>query len=312
VKRAMAVFGPLFSSHLNYLGKSDMNANQSEMCSIFCRAVTSLVLVTTLFSPVATAEQPQQVQNDGQYLMGVFPYLAPRELEKMYAPIAADISGTVNRDVLFMTSSTYKMFMANLDKEMYDIVFVQPFDYVTIADKYGYRPLATRNKPLPAILVVKPDSEFKTIEDLRGKTIALPPSVAAISYLIKDYLKKNGLDPASDVTIEHHRSHASCMHNVLLGTADACGTAPPALRFFKNKMNTSLNVIAKTKGIPNSIFAVHPRVPKEVQDKLMQQITSWTGTEDGKKLLKGVKVEAFVSANDKEYDVVRAMAKEFR
>ena len=35
-------------------------------------------------SPLNTAKK--------NYLMGVFPYLAPRELEKMYAPIAADLS----------------------------------------------------------------------------------------------------------------------------------------------------------------------------------------------------------------------------
>jgi phosphonate transport system substrate-binding protein len=275
--------------------------------------IFTLGLMTTLLSGTATgADGSQSVSNKVAYRLGVFPYLAPRELEKMYAPIAADFADTIDHEVLFMTNSTYEKFMGNLDKQIYDIVFVQPFDYVAIADKYGYQPLATRNKPLPAILVVKPDSEFKSVDDLRGKTIALPPSVAAISYLIKDYLQKNGLNPDSDVTIEHHRSHASCMHNVILGKADACGTAPPALRFFKNKMNTSLRIVAKTKGIPNSIFAVHPRVPEETRNKLLQQVKTWPETENGKQLLKGVKVEAFVVAEDQDYNVVREMAERFR
>jgi len=244
--------------------------------------------------------------------MGVFPYLAPRELEKMYAPIAADFANAIDRDVLFMTSSTYEIFMGNLDKQMYDIVFVQPFDYVAIADKYGYRPLARRNKPLPAIIVVKPDSEISSVEDLRGKTIALPPSVAAMSYLTKDYLEQHGLDLQKDVTIEHHRSHASCMRSVLIGNADACGTAPPALRFFQNKMKIELKTIAKTKGIPSSIFAIHPRVSEDARKKMMQQVASWPDTEEGRKLLNGVKVEAFIAIEDGEYDVVRVMAKNFR
>ena len=172
--------------------------------------------------------------------------------------------------------------------------------------------MATRNKPLPAIIVVKPDSEFSSVADLRGKTIALPPSVAAMSYLIKDYLEKNGLDPQKDVTIEHHRSHASCMRSVLIGNAHACGTAPPALRFFQNKMKTELKTIARTKGIPSSIFAVHPRVTEDLRDKMMQQIATWPDTEEGKKLLKGVKVEAFIKVDDKEYDVVRIMSRKYR
>lgn len=279
--------------------------------SAFQKTLASLVLAVAC-SSTAIAEQPEKVLSNDGYLMGVFPYLAPRELEKMYAPIAAEISSIIDKDVLFMTSSSYETFMGNLDKQMYDIVFVQPFDYVTIADKHGYRPLVTRNKPLPAIIVVKPDSEFGSVEDLRGKTIALPPSVAAISYLIKDYLENNGLDPKTDVTLEYHASHASCMRSVLIGDAHACGTAPPALRFFQNKMKTSLKTIAKTKGIPNSIFAVHPRVSEDARNKIIQQIRCWSDTDEGRELLEGVKVEAFVVAEDKEYDVVRLMAKKFR
>jgi len=272
----------------------------------------SAALMTAMVSAGATVDKSQAAAAKKEYLMGVFPYLGPRELEKIYAPIAADYSKAIDSKVLFMTSSTYKTFMGNLDKQMYDIVFVQPFDYVAIADKYGYRPLATRNKPLPAILVVNPDSKFTDVEQLRGKTIALPPPVAAISYLIKSYLKDNGLEPGKDVKIEHHRSHASCMRNVVLGAAAACGTAPPALRFFQKKMNTTLKVIAKTQSIPNSIFAVHPRVPQELHEKLLQQVLSWPTTEEGRSLLKGTKVERFITVEDKDYDVVRTMAKKFR
>ena len=277
-----------------------------------------LIILPLLFSMAMAANAKSKIVDSPMdevkkdYLLGIFPYLAPRELEKMYAPIAADFSGVAEKNVLFMTSSTYKNFMVNLDKQMYDIVFVQPFDYVNIADKYGYRPLATRNKPLPAILVVKPDGKINNVAQLRGKVIALPPAVAAISYLIKNYLKENGLNPGTDVKIEHQRSHASCMRSVMLGTAAACGTAPPALAFFTKKMNTQLNTIAKTKAIPNSLFAVHPNVPEQVYQELLKQISSWSTTESGKLLLKGSKVDKFIPAYDKDYNVVRRMAKEFR
>lgn len=273
---------------------------------------TFILLLLTSCLSTTNAEQVQQAGSKSEYLLGVFPYLAPRELEKMYAPIAADFSLTLKKDVLFMTSSTYKNFMANLDKQMYDIVFVQPFDYVAIADKYGYRPLVTRNKPLPAIIVVKPGSQFKTVDDLRGKIISLPPAVAAMSYLVKDYLEKHGIDPDKDVTIEHHRSHASCMRSVLIGSAQACGTAPPALRFFQDKMKSKLNVIVKTKGIPSTLFATHPRVTDKERNNLLKQIATWPDTEQGKKLLKKTKVQAFIPITDKKYDGVRVMSKRFR
>jgi phosphonate transport system substrate-binding protein len=77
-------------------------------------------------------------------------------------------------------------------------------------------------------------------------------------------------------------------------------------------MNTKLKVIAKTNGIPNSVFAVHPRVPKKVEEKLRSQIVSWSTNPEGKKLLEGLKVERFVPVEDSIYDPVRAMAKKYR
>lgn len=274
--------------------------------------VVCIFILTIGFFGVSNANDSDQNKSKSDYLMGVFPYLAPRELEKMYSPIAADFSKTINKNILFRTSSTYKKFMSKLDKQIYDIVFVQPFDYVEIADKYGYRPLVTRNKPLPAILVVKQGSPFKKVEDLRGTTISLPPSVAAMSYLIKDFLKKKGINPDTDVTIVHHRSHASCMRSVILGNAQACGTAGPALRFFQSKMKVKLNLIAKTKGIPSTLFAVHPRVSEKERQILLQQISTWPDTDHGKKLLKATKVEKFIPIENKAYNGVRVMSKKFR
>jgi len=289
--------------------------NHSRFIAQCSRLSLCFFMIASIYSTSANAVVSDVVTPSVKgraYLMGVFPYLAPLKLEKMYAPIAADYTKAIGANVQFMTNSTYKSFMKNLDKQLYDIVFVQPFDYVAIADKYGYRPLATRNKPLPAILVVKSDSNITSVSDLRGKTIALPPAVSAISFLMKNHLKENGIDPNRDIKIMHFRSHDSCMHNVVLKIVDACGTAPPAWRFFQTKMKDALKIIGKTDGIPNSIFAIHPRVPEAVRNKLAQQIATWPKTKHGLKLLKGAKVEKFVPAKDSDYDKVRSMAKEFR
>lgn len=239
------------------------------------------------------------------YLMGVFPHLPPRELEKVFAPMAASLSKAVGRKVLFRSSSTYKKFRANEDEQLYDIVFTQPFDYIRIADQHGYLPLATRSEPLATIVVVKKGSPITRIEDLRGKKIALPPRMAAVSYLLRAHLKKHGLIPGKDVQLTYHRSHVSCLQQVLIGIADACGTAAPALRFFKKKMNVELNVIARTTSIPHTLFAVHPHVPAADRQKLLRSILSWGNTKEGRKLLQRGRLKPFTKITDKDYDIVR-------
>jgi len=271
---------------------------------IFLAAIISLVSIA------GVSAQSESKADDLQF--GVFPYVAPRVIEKIYSPIGTEFSLVLKKDIHFLTTSSYRKFMNNLNLQMYDIVFVQPFDYVEIADKYGYRPLATRDKKLPALLVVKGDSKIKAVANLRGKIIGLPPKVAAISYLVKNYLKQNGLTPGKDVQIKHFRSHGSCMHNVLVGSVAACGTAPPAVRVFQSRMKVKLKVIAKTPGISNSLFAVHPRVSKKQIELLRKAILSWPKSEKGRELLKGAKVNAFIDVSDAQYNDVRKMAVEFR
>ena len=242
-----------------------------------------------------------------EYTFGVFPHLPPRQLEKVYAPVAKEFSEILGREVHLRSNSSYQNFMDNLDQGTFDIAFVQPFDYVRVADKLGYKPLATRIEDLSTIFVVAKDSALKSAKDLKGKTIALPPKVAAVSRLTMDYLKKLNLTPGKDVTITHHRSHVSCMQQVIIQAADTCGTAAPALRFFEHKMKVDLDVVAETKSIPHALFAAHPKLSEQEYNKIKSAILSWSKTKRGQALLKHGKLSPYKDIKDEDYNIVRKM-----
>ncbi len=248
-------------------------------------------------------------QGKREYVMGVFPHLPPRELEEVFAPMAKDLGAEIGRRIILASSTTYERFADNLQQQKFDIAFVQPFDYVRAADALGYRPLATRTEKLSAIVVVKPDSPVTSLSDLKGKRIAIPPESAAVSVLLINHLRSSGLVPGRDVTLSHHRSHVSCLQKVMIGEAEACGTAAPALRFFQNKMHVELKVIARTREIPHTLFAVHPRVPEDVRQRLRARIVGWGETDEGKEILGRGELTPFVVTRDADYDVVRELAK---
>lgn len=263
-----------------------------------------MLLATTFYVNMPTVK----AANKKEYILGVFPHLPPRELEKVFSPMAADISKVIGRPVIFRTSSTYKKFMQQLDKQVFDIAFVQPFDYIRAADKYGYLPLATRQEVLSAIIVTQGD-KITHVKHLKGKSISLPPKVAAVSHLVKDFLTNNKLTIGKDVKLSYHKSHVSCMQQVLIGKTDACGTALPALRFFQHKMKVKLNIIGKSRDIPHTLFSIHPRVPGETRNKIQKQILNWGKTEQGMMLLRHGRLKPLRKIKDSDYDVVRHMAK---
>lgn len=244
-----------------------------------------------------------------EYVLGVFPHLPPRDLENVFAPIANDLGATVGRHVALRANTTFERFTENLDKQEFDIAFVQPFEYVRLADKYGYRPLATRQEKLAAIVVVKPENPLAKLADLKGRRIALPPESAAVTHLFLADLRANGINPDKEMKLSHHRSHVSCMQQVMIGEADACVTAAPALRFFQKQMHTELKIIASSREIPHTLFAVHPRVPIKDREALRARILGWGKTEEGKALLARGELTPFVPIGDSDYNVVRELSR---
>lgn len=242
------------------------------------------------------------------YLLGVFPHLPPRELEKVFSPMAADLGEAMGRRVVLRSNTTYERFAQNLDREVFDIAFVQPFDYVRAADRFGYLPVATRGQRLSAILVTTEGGSISSLDSLRGKTIALPPRVAAVSHLVKAHLAEHGLEIGKDVFLSFHRSHVSCMQQVLISRVAACGTAAPALRFFEHKMGVQLETVSETRKIPHTLFIVHPRVPPLERKLLKQRILGWGQSPRGRALLARGRLKPFVPITDAAYDVVRSMS----
>ncbi len=240
------------------------------------------------------------------YLLGVFPHLPARELEAGFSPIAAALGKALGHDVQFRSTSTFEKFLERIDEQIYDFAFMQPFDYVYAADKYGYIPLATRDEMLAAIFVVNSDSSLRSLQDLKGGKLALPPETAAVTLLAKQALQAAGVDVAQ-LTLSYHRSHTSCMQQVIIKEADACATAAPALRHFEKEINKELRVIGESTTIPHSLFAVHPRVPAEVRQRALEAILSWATTDEGRKLLEQGNLKPFRAVTDKEYDVVRRL-----
>ena len=183
---------------------------------------------------------------------------------------------------------------------------MQPFDYVRIAAQKGYIPLVTHSDNLNAIIITTANSRINTVHDLKGKTLALPPSVAAISYLSKIILEQANMDYSTDLTLVYTKNHASCMQLVLIGKVDACGVAAHPLRLFQKNNNLQLKQIAISPSIPHALFVIRDNVSDKLLKKLQQKMLTIKLSDDAQKLFikEGTK-NPFRLVNDNEYDTVR-------
>jgi phosphonate transport system substrate-binding protein len=241
------------------------------------------------------------------YEFGVFPYLPLAKIHALHAPMATDFEAKLGRPVQLSSKGDYATYVEELRKQTYDIAFIQPFDYVDAHDKHGYLPLARRGEDLKAVIVVRHDSPLKTIQDLKGKTIANPPVDAAVSHLTSMALRDAGINPRTGVKRDFGKNHYTCMHSVLIGIADACGTAAQALLHFEKEKRIAarLRILHNTVRVPHALFVVHKRVVKKDRDILLKTILDWPRTQEGKKIIEGGWFIPFVEAKDADYEVIR-------
>ncbi len=248
-----------------------------------------------------------------QCSLGVFPFLSAQRLESIFAPIAAELSKATDCDFHYNSAGSYRSFMDKLKKRKYDVAYVQPFDYVRVAVPHGYLPLAARDSQLKATLVARQEKAIETLEDLKGATIALPPKVAAVSYLTRAALQNDGIDPDKDVKLVYTKNHGSCLQQVLIGKADACATVDTVANMFEQNNNIKLKWVAQTPSVPQALFVVRDDAPPEQREQLLQAFLTMPLTPAGFRLFRNPESSRlFRKIEDEEYDIVRRYWRRFQ
>ena len=215
------------------------------------------------------------------YRLGIFPYMAPRQIVEFYGPVATSMQETLQRPVKLESAPTFADFKQAIVKHQYDIALIQPFDYPEVVEKLGYLPVAQFAVPLITQFFVRDDSQYQKIGDLLGSRIALPPEAAANTRMALRALHDNNLVPGDNVEVNYFNSHDSCIQQVWIGSASACGTAKPPVLIFEQRMQAKLRAIYDTPPIPHIMFVASPSLPAEQRAKLQELITGWSQTEQG-------------------------------
>ena len=277
---------------------------------------TAYKIVILLVILVCENAWSQEYVDKDKYVLGVFPYLPPGNIEKIFASIASDFSKAIKKPVQLRSRRNFESFRSQVGNAAYDIVYLQPFDYVRVAAiDNTYIPIARfvalsdrkNSGVIKAQFVVSSDSKITNIKELEGKTIAMSSEGAAVTLMGKLYLQKFGLIGDQNIKLRYQGNHISCLQQVILGKAVACVTARPPLKLMEAKTGKRFKVLAETPPIPSSLFAVHKNMPHQYQNMLRHEILSWTKTASGKQHLRDANIKMFIPTVDSDYDVVRVM-----
>jgi phosphonate transport system substrate-binding protein len=162
-------------------------------------------------------------------------------------------------------------------------------------------------------VLVKADSNLKSLSDLKGKTIATLSANSASGYIYPvAEMKDLGIDPTTDCTIVTVNDIPSEITAVLNGQADAAFVFEGARYVFSSKFENNdlyedLKVLYLTEGdIPNDAIAVLPTMSSDLQAKVKEVFLNMPNDEEGKEAMSLWGHTAYTEADESAYDTIES------
>jgi len=215
-------------------------------------------------------------------------------------------------------ASDYAAVIEALRNRSADLAFVHPGGYV-LASREAKARIVAKNlwhgkSSFTARIYVRRDSGIKTVEDLRGRTIAFVDPASSSGYIYPMVLLvKRGLvtnrDPKSFFKeVVFSGAHDASMRAILNGHVDAIASFDMAReQYLKDPAEREkLIVVAETEPIPEAGIAARDGLDPALFARVRAALLQIRGPAYAPLLKRLYEIDGFETADDREYDPVRA------
>ena len=193
---------------------------------------------------LALAANSAAAQASGKYSFAVVPHYNATELHKGWAPVLQRISRETGLELEIKIAPSIPEFETEFLKGVPDFVYLNPYQAVLAKQAHGYVPLLRESKSLSGILVVRNDSPYRSVRDLKGQTVAFPTlnGFGAVTYLRALLASEEGIR----FEARYVKSHANVFRHVIRNEAAAGGSVTRALNHELPDLREQLRIIYKT------------------------------------------------------------------
>jgi phosphonate transport system substrate-binding protein len=229
-------------------------------------------------------------------------------------PLKAYLEGVLKKPVEIIVTTDYSSMIEAMRFGRIEVGYFGPFSYVLAKSKAPeIEPFGVgveKGKPnYQSILIATADGPVKEIADIKGKPFAFGDRASTSSHLApRALLAKQGLIGDADYKVVHLGQHDAVARAVAAGQVPAGALSESIYRILvetKKVDATKLRQIALSDPIPNYPITLQGFLKPELKDAIKRAFLDLKDPA----ILKLFRVEAIAAATDKDYDVLRDMAK---
>lgn len=289
------------------------------------RRVAATLLLLLVFSACSRQDQTSSTANRPTYRIGYMICNSENETLQRFLPFSKHLGDklgvnfeTVAIDTINFTKEIDKLDFTHTNSLLY--VILNRFNGVEVVAAEQKGSLGHRSQ---GIILARKDSGLTKLADLKGKSMIFGPMLAPTGYMAQvDIMQKEGLDPEQDLafyTIPNGSfKHEKVIYGVLFGKYDAGSVPIDDLETMAADNRVDINefvIIGRNEPIPYCNFGVTQKIDADLAKRFKEAILSITPEDtveingERVKVLERALVDRYVPISDRDFDIVREMAK---
>lgn len=266
-------------------------------------ALAVLALLVALGAGGAAAQAP----GDPSFTLAVVPNRPPLELHRAWIPFLDRLQLETGLQIDLKLYERLAPFLEAIEAGVPDLLYAAPNMYFEAHRSAGYVPLVRGSQRVTGVVFVRKDSPYRTVADLRGKTVAFVGPSNLCAVITRHALATVGTTVPYNTTFSGSTINVAKM--VAIGKADAGAALDTSLATDAPELVGLFRNVLETPPIAPHPLAAHPRVPREVRERITQAVLRIAASRDGPALLAAVRLADPVRADHaRDYMVFDAIA----
>lgn len=207
-----------------------------------------------------------------------------------------DVADAIGRSMRTKVNVVFVRDFATLEEGLktsrYAFAMARPSDYPARAMRdYGYNYVANAKPDGQCYIVVKKDSPLKTLEDIKGKKIAMPEKVAYMSKFCAAELRTKGIDLDKEpVTYVKEQAAVTFYLDNKFAEVGAIASYSGVGKDWEKKGDRILHKSISQPYFP--LVAYKNIKPEQIKD-IQKTLLALTSSSEGKDILKRVGIDGF-------------------
>lgn len=270
---------------------------------------------------VAVKRPGENMATNDLLRVSVAAMVSPKATFVYYRQLLDYIGAKLGREVQLIQRKTYEEINQLLAKGQIDLAFICSGPYVTGKEKYGFEAMVVpqvRGKPMyQSYLIVNKESQFRSIEDLRGRVFAFTDPNSNTGNLVPTYwLMQLGESPDSFFkAVNYTYAHDNSIMAVAKGLADGAAVESHIWEFYnqRNPIHTSkTRVIKRSELFGSPPLVASSTLPAQKKERIRRLLLTMHEDHEGKRILSELMIEQFLPPKDEWYHSIMRMKQDLR